>query len=193
MNVDDLTDKSDEALMAMFKEIGHEPIDWAPVLIAELSRRNLARLNEATESLVISSVRVEKLTRVLIALTVALALLAVPPALDVLHSMVVSSRESIPSPRQVAHRSDTTKPIFKRGTEPEASADTSKLTAEELYFLLGLDENNDTLPPVDQVKASKRQRYLRSELPPRTSVKSARPFVRMANNGRLQDYYRTVA
>jgi hypothetical protein len=83
MIVRDLLQKTDQELVAMLEEIGHEPIEWTPVVLAELSRRAIGAVREETRKLQASSARLEKLTIALLILTLGLAILALPPAVDV--------------------------------------------------------------------------------------------------------------
>ena len=80
MIVNDLLKETDEQLVKMLEEIDHEPVAWTPVILAELSRRGIVRLAE-------SSRRLEKLTVTLIILSVVLALLAAPPAIEILRRL----------------------------------------------------------------------------------------------------------
>ena len=51
MIVKDLLQKTDDELQAMLQSIGHEPIDWTPVILAELTRRSVVRLGESSRHL----------------------------------------------------------------------------------------------------------------------------------------------
>ena len=82
--VKDLLQKTDDELYAMLQAIGHEPIDWTPVILAELTRRSVVRLGETSQKIAVSSRRLEKLTLWLIVLTVVLGIVALPPAIEVL-------------------------------------------------------------------------------------------------------------
>ena len=84
MIVKDLLQKTDDELHTMLQNIGHEPVDWTPVILAELARRRLVRLGETSEKIAVSSRRLEKLTCWLIALTIVLGIVALPPAIEVL-------------------------------------------------------------------------------------------------------------
>jgi len=77
MIVRDLHERTDDHLLAMLKEIDNEPVHWTPVVIAELTRRGVLRVERLSR-------RLEKLTIALILLTVVLAIFAAPPALEVL-------------------------------------------------------------------------------------------------------------
>ena len=84
MIVKDLLQKTDDELYAMLQAIGNEPIDWTPVILAELTRRSVVRLGETSKKIAVSSRRLEKLTLWLIVLTVVLGIVALPPAIEVL-------------------------------------------------------------------------------------------------------------
>jgi hypothetical protein len=76
MIVRDLHEKTDEELWLMLKDIDNEPIYWTPVVLAELTRRGLLRIEHLSR-------RLEKLTIALLFLTIVLALFAAPPAVEV--------------------------------------------------------------------------------------------------------------
>jgi hypothetical protein len=84
MIVRDLLQKTDDELKAMLENIGHEPIDWTPVILAELTRRCVVSLGETAQKNLVSSRRLEKLTCWLIVLTIVLGAVALPPAIEVL-------------------------------------------------------------------------------------------------------------
>jgi hypothetical protein len=84
MIVDNLLQKTDTELAEMLKTISHEPIDWTPVILSELTRRAVVRLGETSQNIAASSRRLEKLTRWLIVLTVALGVVALPPTIELL-------------------------------------------------------------------------------------------------------------
>jgi hypothetical protein len=75
--VKDILKKTDEEMQAMLESIGHEPVEWTPIILAELTRRSVVRLGD-------SSRRLERLTCWLIALTVVIGVVALPPAIDVI-------------------------------------------------------------------------------------------------------------
>jgi hypothetical protein len=85
--VNNLLQKTDDELYAMLQNIGHEPIDWTPVILAELTRRSVVRLGETSQKIAASSRRLEKLTLWLIVLTVVLGIVALPPAIEVLSGL----------------------------------------------------------------------------------------------------------
>lgn len=84
MIVHDLLEKGDDELIGMLKSIQNEPIEWTPVVLAELTRRSIVRLLETSRRLESSSNRLENLTRWLISLTIVLFFVALPPAIDAL-------------------------------------------------------------------------------------------------------------
>ena len=88
MNVKDLLQKTDAELAAMLQEIGHEPIDWTPVILSELTRRSVLRLGETSQNIAVSSRRLERLTCWLVVLTIVLGIVAVPPAIEVLTKLL---------------------------------------------------------------------------------------------------------
>jgi hypothetical protein len=83
VNVKDVLQKTDSELVAMLQEIGHEPIDWTPIILSELTRRSVVRLGETSQNIVVSSRRLERLTGWLLVLTIVLGTVALPPAIDV--------------------------------------------------------------------------------------------------------------
>jgi hypothetical protein len=85
--VNDLLQKTDDELQAMLQNIGNEPIDWTPVILAELTRRSVVRLGETSSKIAVSSRRLEKLTCWLIVLTIVLGIVALPPAIEVLSKL----------------------------------------------------------------------------------------------------------
>jgi len=82
--VKDLLQKPDDELQAMLQDIGNEPLEWTPVILAELTRRSIVRLGKTSEKIEISSQRLEQLTWGLIVLTIAPGIVALPPAIEVL-------------------------------------------------------------------------------------------------------------
>jgi hypothetical protein len=79
--VRDLLQKTDAELAAMLQAIDHETLDWTPVIISELMRRSLVRLAD-------SSRRLGKLTWWLIALTIVLCIVALPPAIEMVAKLL---------------------------------------------------------------------------------------------------------
>jgi hypothetical protein len=79
--VKDLLQKTDADLVALLHNVGNEPIDWTPVILAELTRRSVVRLGETSQDIAVSSRRLENW---LIGLTIVLGAVALPPAIDVL-------------------------------------------------------------------------------------------------------------
>jgi hypothetical protein len=122
-----LLQKTDEELTQMLTEIAHEPIEWTPVILAELTRRNILRLREETVRLRASSRRLETLTIVLIVLTLVLAILAIPPALESVR------------PRHMAGPESSSKQSGKISSVPSVprtdSRDLQGLSNEDLFFL----------------------------------------------------------
>ncbi len=81
--------KSDADLRRMlFEKLKHEPVEWTPVVLAELTRREIGRLKKVSRSLAVSSRRLEKLTCLLLWLTVVLAALALPPAIEAISKII---------------------------------------------------------------------------------------------------------
>lgn len=88
MVVNDLLQKTDADLVKMLETIGHEPIDWTPVILAELTRRAIVRLGETSQNIAASSRRLERLTVWLIVLTIALGIVALPPTIELLSKLL---------------------------------------------------------------------------------------------------------
>ncbi len=84
MVVADLLNKTETELVTMLETIGNEPIDWTPVILAELTRRAVVRLGETSQNIATSSRCLEKLTGWLIVLTIALGIVALPPTVELL-------------------------------------------------------------------------------------------------------------
>lgn len=126
MIIGDLLEKSDKELVGMLKSIHHEAIDWTPVILAELTRRNVVRLRDETQKLQQSSNRLEKLTLVLIGFTVVLALLALPPALEIGRGWLSSHRET-----NTEHTGAQTQQQAKKSNVQ----DLSGLSNEDQFFL----------------------------------------------------------
>lgn len=126
MIVEDLLEKSDQELVEMLKSIHDEPIEWTPVILAELTRRNVVRLRDETQKLRQSSNKLEKLTWVLIILTIVLALLALPPFLEIGRGWISSHRET---------NTKTTGSIAQQQSQKSGVQDLSGLSNEDLFFL----------------------------------------------------------
>jgi hypothetical protein len=125
--VKDLLYKTDEELAQMLTEIGNEPIEWTPVILAELTRRNIFQLREETVRLRASSGKLETLTIVLIVLTLVLAILAIPPALE-----TVRPRHAV-GPDSSSKQSGKISPVpLVSRTD---SRDLQDLSDEDLFFL----------------------------------------------------------
>jgi hypothetical protein len=92
MIVKDLLGKTDSDLTAMLEHIGNEPLEWTPVILSELTRRSVVRLLESSNKIERSSKRLEKLTCWLIFLTVVLALVALPPTIDVFMKLLGNTK-----------------------------------------------------------------------------------------------------
>lgn len=88
MIVKDLLQKTDAELAAKLQDVGHESADWTPVILSELVRRSVERLGETSQSIAISSRRLEKLTRWLIVLTIVLGIVALPPTIEALTKLL---------------------------------------------------------------------------------------------------------
>jgi hypothetical protein len=69
-----------------------------PVILAELTRRSVVRLAETSQKIEVSSRRLEKLTLGLLALTLVLCFLALPPAMEELSKVFSKSNVSERAP-----------------------------------------------------------------------------------------------
>ena len=87
----------------MLQGIGHEPVEHTPIVLAELTRRSILHLSETSQKLLASSRILEKLTWCLVALTIVLGLLALPPAIEVIAKRFTpphASSAPVPTPPQ---------------------------------------------------------------------------------------------
>jgi len=145
MIVRDLLDKNDDELAAMLKEIDNEPIEWTPVILAELTRRSVGHLREETERLHSSSRRLEALTRWLIVLTVVLGALALPPAYEVLKRLLTSQPSGQTAIAQSTHPSETSGWLYN-GPVPMKGSIT--YTSDAMF------ESDIPLPKIEDFRAS---------------------------------------
>ena len=93
MIVKDLLQKKDEELVNMLRQVGNEPVPWTPVVLSELTRRSVVRLNKSSRHL-------ERLTCWLIALTAVLFVVALPPAIETLERLLTVAPVSRPAPTE---------------------------------------------------------------------------------------------
>jgi hypothetical protein len=47
--VKDLLQKTDADLVVKLQDVGHESVDWTPVILSELVRRSVERLGETSQ------------------------------------------------------------------------------------------------------------------------------------------------